>query len=230
MAQLLLSTCSCSHCGTAGLAAAPPSCWPPWAESRCWPRPAAALRAQPRARSVRACSRAGRRDWPPARLAALERRERWPLGERVRWPRRLGTRGSRAPTPHQHATGGRRLPPPAVAAWPAKRPARPPLQWGGARQPAVHQRGRGAARKPTEHQNMTGYRRPHTGEEGRLPGDASRERSAPTRSGRGGGRIRQRGDRIRPLSRPRGQPPTAHGGRAGRRVRRPLAGPKVRPP
>ena len=76
--------------------------------------------------------RAGRRDWPPARLAALERRERWPLGERVRWPRRLGTRGSRAPTPHQHATGGRRLPPPAVAAWPAKRPARPPLQWGGA--------------------------------------------------------------------------------------------------
>ena len=75
--------------------------------------------------------RAGRCDWPPARLAALERRERWPLGERVRWPRRLGTRGSRAPTPHQHATGGRRLPPSAVAAWPAKRPARPPLKWGG---------------------------------------------------------------------------------------------------
>ena len=50
--------------------------------------------------------RAGRRDWPPARLAVLERRERWPLGERVRWPRRLGTRGSRAPTPYQHATGG----------------------------------------------------------------------------------------------------------------------------
>jgi len=76
---------------------------------------------------------------------------------------------------------------------------------------------------------VTGCRRPHTGEEGRLPGDASRERSAPTRSGKGG-RIRQRGDRIRPLFRPRGQPPTAHGGQAGRRVRRPLAGPEVRRP
>ncbi|KAG2614165.1 hypothetical protein PVAP13_4KG382402 [Panicum virgatum] len=44
------------------------------------------------------------------------------------------------------------------------------------------------------------------------------------------GGIRLREDRIRPLSRPRGQPPTAHGGRAGRRVQRPLAGPEVRRP